>query len=238
MRRVLFLAAVVCLAVPSGKAQDPAKVDPRHYKVEFENDQVRVIRSHYGPHEKGAMHEHPANVGVLLTDFHAKLTTPDGKTEDVHRKAGEAGWSAGVKHQGENLSDKPLELIQAELKGNPTATQPGGTQSALDPTKVDPKHHKVEFENDQVRVLRMHVGPKETSPMHEHPPSVAVWLTDARNKVTLADGKTEERPHKAGSVGYRQAEKHVVENLTDKDFEAIIIELKAKPAAAKPPAAK
>ncbi len=116
------------------------------------------------------------------------------------------------------------------------------TAKPQDPVKVDPKHHKVEFENDHVRVLRMHVGPKETSPMNEHPPSVAVWLTDARNKVTLGNGKTEERPHKAGSAGYRQAEKHTVEDLTDKGFEVIIVELKgkptAKPAKAKPPVKK
>ena len=112
------------------------------------------------------------------------------------------------------------------------------TGKAQDPVKVDPKHHKVEFENDRVRVLRMHLGPKESSPMHEHPVNAAVWLTDARNKVTLADGKTEERPHKAGSVGYRAAEKHTVENLTDKDFEMIIVELKSKSGAAKSPAAK
>ena len=33
-------------------AQDPVHVDLRHYTVEFENDQVRVLRIRYGPHEK------------------------------------------------------------------------------------------------------------------------------------------------------------------------------------------
>jgi len=69
--------------------------------------------------------------------------------------------------------------------------------------KVDLKHNKVESENDQVRVLRTHLGPKESSPMHEHPPSVLIFLTDARLKITLADGKTEERTHTAGSARYR-----------------------------------
>ncbi len=124
MRRLLLLAAVVCLATFTAKAQDPVKVDPKHYKVEFENDQVRVIRSHYGPHEKGAMHEHPANVSVLLTDTHNKVTMPDGKTAEFHGKAGDVGWLGAVKHQGENLSDKPFELIQVELKTKPAAAKP------------------------------------------------------------------------------------------------------------------
>ena len=123
MRRVLLLVAAFSVAAFTAKAQDPVKVDPKHYKVEFENDQVRVIRSHYGPREKGAMHEHPANVSVLLTDTHIKATMPDGKTEEFHGKAGETGWLAPIRHQAENMSDKPFELIQVELKAKPAAAK-------------------------------------------------------------------------------------------------------------------
>jgi hypothetical protein len=47
-------------------AQDPMHVDPRHYIVEFENEQVWVLRIHYGPHEKSVMHGHPAGLAVFL----------------------------------------------------------------------------------------------------------------------------------------------------------------------------
>jgi hypothetical protein len=71
--------------------------------------------------------------------------------------------------------------------------------------------------------------------MHEHPPRVSVPPTDAHLKITLADGKTEERAAPAGAERYQAAIKHSVENLNDKDFEAIEAELKAnsatKPAA-------
>ncbi len=110
--------------------------------------------------------------------------------------------------------------------------------TAQDPVRVDPKHNKVESENNQVRVLRFHLGPKESSPMHEHPANVIVSLTDVHVKVTLADGKTEERTRKAGSAVYRTAEQHAIENLSDKDYESIIVELKTKPAASKPAAKK
>ena len=121
MRRVLFLVAVVCLAGSTGKAQDPVKVDPKHYKVEFENAQVRVLRIHYGPHEKSVMHEHPAGVGVFLTDHRAKFTFPDGKSEERNSKAGDTTWTPGEKHLPENLTDKPLELILVELKAKPAS---------------------------------------------------------------------------------------------------------------------
>ena len=33
-------------------AQDPLKVAPQAYKLEFENEWVKVMRVHYDPHEK------------------------------------------------------------------------------------------------------------------------------------------------------------------------------------------
>ena len=97
-------------------AEDPIKVDPNHYKVEFENDQVRILRIRYGPREKSVMHEHPMSVGVYLTDLKGKFTFPDGKTEEISEKAGEARLYPAGEHLPENLGDKPLELILVELK--------------------------------------------------------------------------------------------------------------------------
>ena len=119
MFRVLFLLFLSCLWVPAVMAQDPVKVDPQHYKVEFENAQVRVLRVTYGPHEKSVMHEHPAGVVVFLTEQQGKFTYPDAKTEELSGKAGETRWVAGGKHLPENLSDKPFELVLVELKAKP-----------------------------------------------------------------------------------------------------------------------
>jgi len=126
MRRVLFAVAVFLLvasAVPA-MAQDAVKVDPKHYKVQFENDHVRVLRITYGPREKSVMHEHPPNLAVFLTDIHARFTLPDGKTEDVNPKAGSTQWdAAGGKHLPENLGDKPFELVLVEVKHKPAAAK-------------------------------------------------------------------------------------------------------------------
>jgi quercetin dioxygenase-like cupin family protein len=118
MRRVLFVVPVLLLVsflVPA-VAQDAAKVDSKHYKVEFENDQVRVVRITYGPHEKSVMHGHPPNVAVFLTDGQTRFTLPDGKTQDVAIKAGTFQWDGGGKHLPENTGDKPFEVILVELK--------------------------------------------------------------------------------------------------------------------------
>ena len=113
-------AAFVALAfaLPAA-AQDAAKVDAKHYKVEFENDQVRVLRIKYGPKEKSVMHEHPNAVAVFITDGHVKFTGADGKSQDQMVKAGSSTWTPGAKHLPENLGDKPFELVLVELKGKP-----------------------------------------------------------------------------------------------------------------------
>ncbi len=131
MRRVLFLTAFLCLAVSTAKAQDPVKVDPKHYKVEIENAQVRVLRVHHDPHDRAPMHEHPAGVVVWLTDGHEKLTFPDGKTQESRSKAGQVSWTAGTTHAVENLSDKPFEVILVELKTKPVAAKPARMSSRL-----------------------------------------------------------------------------------------------------------
>ena len=102
-------------------AQDPVKVDPKHYKVIFENDQVRVLQANYGPHEKSVMHEHPDTVAVFVRDLDAKFTTPDGKTEELHMKAGQAVWNKAAKHLPENVGNKALEVVVVELKPKPAA---------------------------------------------------------------------------------------------------------------------
>lgn len=117
MRPVLLLLAAWIGAVTSASAQDAVKVDPKHYKVEFENEQVRVLRVHYGPGEKSVMHEHPANVAVFLTDGTGRFTLADGKTQDAAFKAGRTIASPAQQHLPSNTGDKPYELIVVELKG-------------------------------------------------------------------------------------------------------------------------
>jgi quercetin dioxygenase-like cupin family protein len=113
--------AIALLAAMAAISQDAAKVDPKHYKVEFENDQIRVLRITYGPHEKSAMHSHPAGVIVFLSDANVRFAMPGGKTQDVAVKAGRVQWSDPTTHLPENLTDKPMEVIQVELKAKPAA---------------------------------------------------------------------------------------------------------------------
>ena len=104
-------------AAPTAPAgPDSVEVDPAHYKVEFENDKVRVLRITYGPNEKSVMHWHPDTVAVNLTDMNGQFTMPDGTTMQVEGKAGTAEWADASSHLPENLGNKPFEVILVELK--------------------------------------------------------------------------------------------------------------------------
>ena len=96
--------------------QDPVKVDPEHYRVELENEKVRVLRVRYGPHEKSVMHGHPPSVEINLTVTHLMVTYPDGRTESVQAKAGQVLLLPASERLPENLSDFPYEAIAIELK--------------------------------------------------------------------------------------------------------------------------
>jgi quercetin dioxygenase-like cupin family protein len=85
---------------------------------------------------------------------------------------------------------------------------------------------KLEIENQWVRVFRVTQAPHEKTPMHEHPSTVVVYLTDVHQKITGADGKTRDFKKKAHEVAYFDAIKQTDENVSDKPLEAVIVELK------------
>ena len=95
---------------------DPVMVDPKHYSVEFEDDNVRVVRIRYGPHEKSVMHDHPSGVAVFLTDHKSEFIFPDGSSEIVTAKAGETRWMDAFRHLPTNLSKDWMELVYIETK--------------------------------------------------------------------------------------------------------------------------
>ena len=211
--RLPFLFAIaVCLAAQSSTAID--------------NDQVRVIQATDQPHAKGQPHEHKLNrVMIYLTPGSQSITPQNGKKVDLKFKAGEVRWSpASGMHVSEVTSDAPVRIVEVEVKKEGDASK--AVSNPLDPLKVDPKDYKLEFENAQVRVIRVKMGPHHKVPLHEHQLNrVVVYLTDQNGSMT-ADGKTDTAQHKAGEASWGAPTKHSEENLQDSTFEAVVVEFK------------
>jgi quercetin dioxygenase-like cupin family protein len=117
--QIALCSVALCLGLATiVLAQDAVKVDPKHYTVVSENDQVRIVKVHYGPGEKSVMHSHPNSVAVFLNDSKGQFTFPDGKKQDLTAKAGDAQYEAAVTHLPENTGDNGMDLILVELKGH------------------------------------------------------------------------------------------------------------------------
>jgi quercetin dioxygenase-like cupin family protein len=101
---------------PQAYTGDPLKQDPQHFKLEFENDRVRVYRFRLGPHETSPMHDHLDRVTVHLTGAHVRVTLPDGSTQGLTEKGGNASFRASARHAAENMGAEGYELLTIEFK--------------------------------------------------------------------------------------------------------------------------
>jgi quercetin dioxygenase-like cupin family protein len=181
--------------------------------VKIDSPQARVLVVTEQPHHPSALHEHPMNrVMIYLGSGQMIRRMPDGKMQTVEFKAGDVRWSpAEGPHTSEYITDHPFQLVEIELKNKPQAHI---EMPAIDPLKADPKHYSLEFENDQVRVLRVRFGPHEKGVLHEHKLNhIVVYLTDQ------AKGKT-------GEVRLDEPMTHTEENPLDHPVERIAVDLK------------
>ena len=91
MRRVLFLAGIVCLVVFTAKAQDPVKVAGDVYKVIVENDSVRALDVKIAAGAKTAMHSHPdlgwrSYLSRARSDGHGLMASPSNRAPRQARR--------------------------------------------------------------------------------------------------------------------------------------------------------
>jgi hypothetical protein len=84
----------------------------------------------------------------------------------------------------------------------------------------------VVLENDRVRAIRTILVPHLKSPRHEHPHYVVVYITDLHTTMTMADGRNVDNPRKPGDVAWRDALRHVTENIGAQTAVEIQVEIK------------
>src|ERR1700733_8256824 len=155
------LSSKVRLALLCGAAIGLFAVEPS--ATLLENGDVKVSRALEKAHVKGSFHEHKTNrVMVYIQSGRQRFEYQDGRTPQVFDwKAGQVVWSPSEgMHSPEVVSDDAFNIIELELK------KPGAGKVASSPRdvlKVDGKHYKLEFENDQVRVLRMKLGAHQST---------------------------------------------------------------------------
>jgi hypothetical protein len=95
---------------------DAIRLQPWRFKVELENEHVRIVRLRFDAREKGIMVHHPPRVLATITDVAVNLKFADGHTDERGAPAGVAAWLAAETLQTENARDEPLEVVLIEPK--------------------------------------------------------------------------------------------------------------------------
>ena len=164
MRLAIAASIALCASalVQAQNAPAPAAITQR-----LDSPQARVYVATLQPHTPSIARTGHATHRVLIYMDDGVMTRKEGDaTETITFKRGDVRWrpSSGA-YTAENVSDHPIRILEIDLKGKPAGPLPATT---LDPVAVDPQHYKVEFENEFVRVLRVHFGPNERGATHEH----------------------------------------------------------------------
>lgn len=173
----VMLRFAMAALVMAGVLQDPTQSLPDSYKVQFENEYVRVVRVHYDAGARLPEHTHPGGttVYVYLNDSEAVTFAHSGNnTRTVTRppvKAGAIRIAAGPEehHTAENTSSMPSDFLRVYFK-----TDDGGVRNLrqrLSPTE--------EFNNKQMRITRVTVQPGDKTLIEakDHP---ALRITASR----------------------------------------------------------
>ena len=200
------LAGSVLLRAQTAPA--PAGITPR-----LDTPQARVIVATLQPHTPSVSRTgHATNRVLIYLDDGVMTRTEGQQTTRIAFRRGDVRWRpASGAYTAENVGDRPIRILEVDLKGAPSGA-PSVTK--LDPVVVDSEHYKVLLDNDQVRVLRVHYGPREKGQLHEHLLNrVVVYLNDQRGA-------------KADDVRMAGTATHTEENASDQAADRIAVELK------------
>jgi hypothetical protein len=212
LMRITRLIVPFALLLTSGLAAQnppaPAAITPR-----LDTPQARVIVATLQPRTPSIARDgHATNRVLIYLDDGVMMRSEGDQSTRIEFHRGDVRWRpASGAYIAENISDHPVRILEIDLKGPPAGPAPGST---LDPVTVDATHYKVAFENEYVRVLRIHYEPREKGQMHEH----------ILNRVVLY--LNDQTAAKADDVRLAGAARHAEENASDQPADRIAVELK------------
>jgi hypothetical protein len=240
--RALAFASIFSLYGSIAPAQDPFKIAPHAYKLQFENEWVQVTRVHYGPHAKVPAHNHtrwPAAY-VYLNDAGPIIFKHVGWDEpDLTRPPTKAGsfrlsptLAVGETHSVENPNDTPSDFLRVEFK-----TQPLGRdllRGRFERKSYQPGRNvrKVEFENGQIRVTRLICAPHRTVEIRTRTsqPALLVLLTPAQLKFIGAGSAAIQQTFEPGNtIWFAGGRREQLENSSNTPIELLMFDLRTAP---------
>ena len=199
-------------------AQDPVTVDPSHYRVEFEDEHVRVLRVRLEPGREVMAHDHPDAVLVYFTaDLQGRMPPA------------EAEWQAASVHEPENAARTWFEAVLVELKqAAPQEAAPSAVAKEADPYGMGTRVTRL-IDNARVTVSKYRLAPMargERRPCHLNEAVIVYlrggYMADATgrfgpyyDRLKVRRGQLEvlsaDTPYRLSSMGYDPIEFVVIQ---------------------------
>jgi hypothetical protein len=213
IKRTFSLLVIFLLFTIAASAQGPLKVAPQAYKLEFENEWVKVMRVHYGPHEKIPAHDHTERAAayVYLNDggpvIFKHIGLAYGAVTRPATKAGSFRLYKAIKevHEVENTSDLPSDFLKVEFKTRMVDEKTLRGRFNRESWPEGENYQKVQFEDEQIRVTRLVCAPGKRLDVLESAsgPSLLIALSPARLSVIEPKGKASKLNLGLGQTGWQ-----------------------------------
>ena len=238
--KILASAVILCLATISAGAQDPLKSLPDAYKLDFENQWVKVVRVHYAPNQKLPAHEHTQtgsayvylNNGGPVIFKHIGLAY--GAVTRPATKAGSFRLYQALKeiHEVENTSDLPSDFLRVEFKTDPVNEKSLRGRYYREDYPTGQNVQKVQFENEQVRITRLVCSPHKMIDIStgSNEPSLLIALSPAQFKSGRGKGGSSDFKIVLGRTRWIDSNKQEqLENIGEGPAEMLRIDFKTRP---------
>jgi hypothetical protein len=236
---IRFLAIIILVTAPA-MAQDPVKIAPQAYKLEFENDWVKVLRVHYAAKAKLPEHDHPPTAAafVYLNDSdpvifkHVGLSYGAITRPAVKARSFRLWYAVKETHEVENTGDTPSDFVRIEFKTDPVNARSLRGKFQPEEYPADENFQKVQFDNEQVRATRLVIAPRKKLAVSTgaNEPALLVAVTPATLKFTKGKDKPSKLTFEAGKTGWvEQSATIEFENTGDAAAELLRFDLKTKP---------
>ncbi|HUR36568.1 MAG TPA: alpha/beta fold hydrolase [Terriglobales bacterium] len=161
--RLILGMLLSLLAMAPALGQNPLQVDAPHFKLEYEDDKVRVIRFRLMPGQKSPLHEHATRITVVVSGSRLKIEDTDGATSEINVYTGAADRQIATRHTVENVGEQPYEELTTEFKD--AASQPPKlVVKAAPPPPPAPKPEKPKKKKDEPKVVAAQPSTQPSTP--------------------------------------------------------------------------
>ncbi|MEO5936013.1 MAG: alpha/beta fold hydrolase, partial [Terriglobales bacterium] len=185
MRSLLRCSGIglgILLSLPAA-AQNPLEVDAAHFKVEYEDARVRVLRFRLMPGATSPMHEHATRITVVVSGSRLRVSDTEGAVYEMTVYTGAAERQLATRHTVENIGDQPYEELTTEFKD--AASQPPKLVVKSPPPAPKPEKAKKEAKKEEKKREDKKVSSQTAATV----PAPAVSATPPSAKQPAADTK-------------------------------------------------